>query len=96
MSEKLSHNLFIVSLTYKISLDKIDKFRLAHMKFLEDCYEKKLFIASGPKVPRTGGVIIAKTDSKNSLDKVLANDPFIIHNLASYDIVEFTANKWVL
>lgn len=87
-------NLFIVILTYKVSLEKIDSFRAAHLDFLEECYDKNLFLTSGPKVPRNGGVIIAQCGSKNILQKVLLNDPFALNDLAIYEIIEFSPTKW--
>ena len=87
-------NLFIVILTYKASLDTIDSFRADHLDFLEECYDKNLFLASGPKVPRNGGIIIAQCDSKNILQKVLLNDPFALNDLATYEVIEFSPTKW--
>ena len=70
-------------LIYKVPLEKIDDFRSAHLAFLNIYYAKNFFIASGPQVPRSSGVIIAKSDNKDSLQKILAQDPFAINNLAT-------------
>ncbi len=52
-------NLFIVILTYKVPLEKIDALRSAHLDFLSNYYAKDFFIASGPQMPRKSGIIIA-------------------------------------
>ena len=51
--------MFIVSLNYLSSLDQVDSLLEEHIEFLKMQYEKKIFIASGRKIPRTGGVILA-------------------------------------
>lgn len=81
--------MFIVSLTYTSDLKEIDKFLLEHIEYLKIQYKKGNFIASGRKVPRTGGIILSKLDNINDLEKVLNQDPFKINNLAKYEIQEF-------
>jgi len=90
----LESNLFIVILRYNVPLEKIDAFRSAHLDFLNNYYSKDIFITSGPQVPRNGGIIVAKSANKQTLQKILANDPFAINNLASYEVIEFTPSKW--
>ncbi len=85
--------MFIVSIEYTVKLSKIDQFIAEHIKFLNKYYERGYFLSSGPKVPRTGGVILAKADSKEQLRVVLAEDPFYQKNLASYEITEFSPNR---
>lgn len=81
--------MFIVSLTYTSDLKEIDKFLLEHIEYLKIQYKKGNFIASGRKIPRTGGIILSKLDNINDLEKVLNQDPFKINNLAKYEIQEF-------
>lgn len=81
--------MFIVSLTYTCSINKIDAHLEAHVEYLKKQYAAGNFIASGRKVPRTGGVILARFDSREELDKALQLDPFYLENLVSYDIQEF-------
>ena len=82
-------NLFVVDLHYTVSFDKIEPELDAHVEFLEENYATGSFIASGPKVPRTGGVIIAAAETRDGLEKVLAADPFHAKALARYTITEF-------
>jgi len=81
--------MFIVSLTYILDLDKIDKTLPLHVEYLKKQYRKGNFIASGRKIPRTGGIILSKLDNVEKLQKVLDQDPFKINHLAKYDIQEF-------
>ena len=81
--------MFIVSLTYIVDLEKVDELLPLHIDYLKNQYEKGNFIASGRKIPRTGGIILSKLDSIEKLEEVLNQDPFKINNLAEYKIEEF-------
>ena len=82
-------NLFIVDLHYTSSFDDIEPHLDAHIDFLEQNYAAGRFIASGPKVPRTGGVIIATAETRAVLEKILEADPFKKNQLAKYTVTEF-------
>ena len=82
--------MFIVSLHYIVGLDVIDQHLDAHVAYLKRQYAAGNFLASGRKVPRTGGVILASVSSKEKLHSILAEDPFQKAGLAEYSITEFT------
>lgn len=88
------NNIFVVSLEYKVDLIEVDKYLADHRLFLKKYYSEKVFIASGPKQPRTGGVIIAIADDLITIKQILSQDPFSIHNIANYVIVEFSPTMW--
>jgi len=81
--------MFVVTLTYKVPLDVVDSHIPAHVEFLKQQYAAGVLLASGRRVPRTGGVILARAESREALMDVLAQDPFSRHDVADYDIVEF-------
>jgi uncharacterized protein YciI len=85
--------MFIVSLTYVEPLETVEKFLKAHVVYLETQYASGHFIASGRKMPRTGGIILSKMASRAALEAVLREDPFAVNHVATYDIVEFEPNK---
>jgi len=80
--------MFIVSLNYKVALSEIDRLRPAHVEWLRSAYEAGIFLVSGPKNPRTGGVIVAGC-SRDVLEAALAEDPFAKAGAADYDVTEF-------
>ncbi len=82
-------NLFVVDLHYVVSLDEVEPHLDDHVAYLEDCYANGHFVFSGPKEPRTGGVIIAAAASRAALDSVLKLDPFMAHGVAKYTVTEF-------
>ena len=85
--------MFIISLTYIVPLDTLDAHMKAHVKFLKKYYEKNIFVASGRKVPRTGGIILALAKSKEEVDTIMSEDPFITHKLAEYTVIEFLTSQ---
>ncbi|KXX67240.1 YciI family protein [Flammeovirga sp. SJP92] len=85
--------MFIINLTYKTDLEKVDQFLEEHIEYLDEQYELENFIASGRKIPRTGGVILSNLESKTKLEEILKKDPFHKNELADYDIIEFVPSK---
>jgi uncharacterized protein YciI len=84
--------MFIVSLTYTAPLERIDAHLAAHRVFLAAQYARGVFLMSGPKLPREGGVIVARAGSRAELEAVLREDPFQQAGVASYEIIEFVPN----
>lgn len=80
--------MFVISLTYRASLDAIDAALPAHMEWIRDGYDRGLFVASGRKVPRTGGMIFALGD-REAIEHKIESDPFKLGGLATYDVTEF-------
>jgi uncharacterized protein YciI len=82
--------MFIVTLTYLLPVEEIDALMPGHVEWLKDGYDSGLFVASGRRIPRTGGVILARSGDEQALRDALARDPFAIHGAARCDVVEFT------
>ena len=81
--------MFIVNLHYVVGLDKLDQHMTAHVRFLQKYYKLNVFLTSGRKVPRTGGIILAEAASQKELEDIMAEDPFCKHGLATVTITEF-------
>ena len=85
--------MFIVQLTYKAPLSEVDKYLQAHREFLDYYYKQGYLLASGPKKPRTGGVLIAFGNDIEELKKILHKDPYFLADISEYEIVEFSPVK---
>lgn len=85
--------MFIINLTYKVDLSAVDQHLDAHVAFLNEQYEQGNFMASGRKVPRTGGIILSNVSSKAELKTIIERDPFKAHDLADYELIEFVPSK---
>lgn len=81
--------MFIVSLNYKSALEEVDKHLKAHIDYLKQEYANGHFVASGRKIPRTGGVILSCVKNKDELKQILERDPFNSAGVADYEIIEF-------
>ena len=81
--------MFIINITYKVDLAVVDQHLEAHIAYLKTQYAHGNFIASGRKEPRTGGIILSPLTDKAALLSILDQDPFKVHDLADYDLIEF-------
>lgn len=81
--------MFVTILTFKCPIELIQQHHAAHKRFLDEYYAKGLFIASGPQVPREGGIIILRAKDKNEVRDIMQQDPFYQHDLADYRVLEF-------
>lgn len=81
----------VVVLTYVKPLDEVDAQLSAHVEWLKKGYADGLFLASGRKIPRSGGVILAKGDNMDLLRAWLSQDPFQQSGVAKVDIIPFEA-----
>jgi len=86
--------MFIVNLNYIVSLETLDAHMADHVAFLRKYYAQNVFVASGRKVPRTGGIILALAKSKDELEKIISEDPFYTHQLAEFSITEFLTSQY--
>ncbi|PJD94205.1 MAG: GTP cyclohydrolase [Legionella sp.] len=86
--------MFLIQLTYKVPLAEVDKYTQAHREFLDYYYKQGLLLASGPLVPRTGGIIIAASKDKHFVESLFQQDPFYLAEIADYSFIEFTPLKY--
>jgi uncharacterized protein YciI len=91
-SSKLA-SMFVIELSYKASLKDIDANMRAHMSFLNKYYAAGMFIVSGRKVPRDGGIIVAIGESREQMEAIAREDPFYARGLADVRIIEFQASQ---
>lgn len=83
--------MFVLILTYREPLEKVIELLEDHRLYLDKHYAAGHFIASGPQVPRTGGVILCKAANRAEVEEIIKEDPF--NAVADYQIIEFEVNK---
>ena len=84
--------MYIIILTYQKDLSEVEKHLEAHRAYLDKHYASGHFVASGAQVPRVGGIILCKAGSTG--EAIIAQDPFYQHQIATYQIIEFTPTKF--
>jgi len=85
--------MFIIELTYTAPLKKIDAHMADHVAFLNRYYASGNFLISGRQIPRVGGIILAVASSREEIETIAREDPFIARGLADVRIVEFRASQ---
>ena len=85
--------MFLIELAYKAPLPEIDARMKAHMAFLNKYYASGHFLVSGRKIPRNGGIILAVAESRDRVEAIIKEDPFVAHGLAEFRITEFRASQ---
>ncbi|EPH44083.1 YciI family protein [Streptomyces aurantiacus] len=85
--------MFVMELTYTAPVDRVDALLADHVAWLDAQYAAGVFIASGRKNPRDGGVIIAVGESRAEIEQLAASDPFTVGGVCEYRITEFLATK---
>ncbi len=84
--------LRLIDIIYKVPLAEVEKFLTEHREFLQIYYDKGYFIASGPKDPRDGGIILAIGEI-DFLNSVIQQDPYYKNQIAEYKIISFNPVK---
>ena len=85
--------MFIIELTYTADLARIDAAMPAHMKWLRAHYASGHFIVSGRKIPRDGGIIVAAGESREAIEAIAREDPFVTRELATVRVIEFRVSQ---
>lgn len=85
--------MFVIELIYKAPLPDIDASMRPHMAYLNKHYAAGRFLISGRKIPRDGGIILAVGDSREEIESIVKDDPFVSRGLADYRIVEFRESQ---
>jgi uncharacterized protein YciI len=85
--------LFVIELLYKVPLQKIDAAMTAHVRFLDKYYASGHFLVSGRKIPRDGGIILARGKDREEIEAIMREDPFCAKDLADVRIIQFRASQ---
>ena len=81
----------VILLHYVVPLDDVDKHMKAHVAWLEKGYAEGIFLFSGRRNPRTGGVIVSR-GRKAEVEALIASDPFVSTGCATAEVIEFGAS----
>jgi uncharacterized protein YciI len=85
--------LFVLLLTYVKPLPEVDALMREHVAWLDEQYAAGRFLVSGRRIPRTGGVIVARGDDREEIEALAATDPFVRGGVATCEVVQFRASQ---
>ncbi|MFJ6087942.1 YciI family protein [Streptomyces sp. NPDC092369] len=80
--------MYLLLSTYHASLDTMDALLPEHRAYLDQYRAVGVFLLWGRRVPRTGGVIVAHGVDRARIDTIVAEDPFVRANTATYEVIE--------
>lgn len=80
---------YVLLVSYTADLAAIDAEMPAHQRFLNRHFASGEFLLSGPRDPRTGGVILARAVNDARVAQIIAADPFLQQGLATYEVISF-------
>jgi uncharacterized protein YciI len=85
--------LFVLINRYHKPLEDVERVLPRHRAFLDALFERGLYLASGPLVPRTGGLSIVRAESREQVEAILRDDPFVTESITTYEIFEFSPTR---
>jgi len=83
--------MFVLELTYTVPLDRVGEFMGDHLTWVKAQYDAGVFVASGRKEPRDGGVVIAVGSDRAAIEELVATDPFFVAGVCEYRVTQFFA-----
>ena len=92
MSPQTMH-YYVLNLSYIRPIAEVEAVLDAHSSYIESGYQRGAFLLSGRKDPWTGGVIFAQAASLDDLQSIIAEDPFLTAQVATYEIIEFRPTR---
>jgi uncharacterized protein YciI len=84
---------FLIDIEYTAPLEIINMIVSEHRAFLQTGYDQGMILMSGPKNPKTGGIVIARAPAMSEVQAFFFNDPYHKHNAAKYQFLEFDPVK---
>lgn len=74
---------------FTVPLSEVEPHIPAHRAYLKEGYEAGRLLYSGPLVPRTGGLVLARAENRAELESLCARDPYALAGVATHTILEF-------
>jgi uncharacterized protein YciI len=67
---------FLLEGEYLVPFEEFADLVPRHREFLQRGYDAGFFLCSGPQIPARGGFLIARAESREKLEEILADEPF--------------------
>lgn len=86
--------MFVSVLTYKKSPADHPGALLRHRNWADELVRREKVILSGPQASGEGGVMVFAVKTRDELDILMAEDPFLTEGIAEYEVIEFKARAY--
>jgi uncharacterized protein YciI len=80
----------IAIIRYRKPLEEVSRHTDAHRAYLQGLKQEGLMLASGPMVPRNGGMLLLRVpddEAHATLDSIRDNDPYVRFGVAQYELL---------
>jgi len=85
--------MFIVLLNFSDNKSRAGEFMEGHRDWLKRGFDDGVFLLAGSVHPNRGGGIVAHNTSLPALHSRVNNDPFVVENVVTAEILEITPSK---
>ena len=85
--------MFIVLLKFSDNKSQVGQFMEGHKEWIKRGFDDGVFLLAGSLQPDLGGGIVAHNTSLSDLQSRVNDDPFVVENVVSTEIVEITPTK---
>jgi uncharacterized protein YciI len=78
--------MYIIDLTFTQPAEKVEPHNKSHGEWVRRYIEEGLILFGSVKTESRGGVILMKNISREEIDRVLAEDSYVIAAVGTYEI----------
>lgn len=68
---------FLLEGKHLVPFEELTDLIEAHHHYLQKGYDDGCFLFSGPQIPAHGGFLVARAESLEKLNELMANEPFV-------------------
>ena len=87
--------MFIIFLKFSENKSQAPEFMQEHNSWLKQGFDDGIFVLAGSLQPKLGGCILAHNTTSDELMTRVNNDPFVVKNIVSTEILEVDPAKAV-
>jgi uncharacterized protein YciI len=85
--------MFVVLLKFSSNKGRAAQFMESHNAWIKRGFDDGVFLLTGSIQPKLGGAILAHETSLPELRARVNDDPFVVHDVVSTDILEITPGR---
>ncbi len=85
--------MFIVLLRFSGNKDQAGQFMEGHKEWLQRGFDDGVFLVAGSLQPNAGGGIVADDTSLSDLQARVDDDPFVVEDVVSAEILEIAPSR---
>jgi uncharacterized protein YciI len=83
--------LYLVTLNYVRPIEEVNAHLDTHRDWLVTHVRAGHILVAGPLEDRTGGFLLARSNSREELERLLAQDSFAVHGVVEFQVRGFEA-----